>query len=138
MIHALLAFVTWPSQKGSSKTLGILGSSSFGDHMASLERSAHSSSIKTIQSYSLKSLEACDAIFICTSEEERLSGILRSLQGRPVLTLSDTPGFAQRGVMVNMVLWGDRIALEVNLPALRRADLCLSSAVLNHAKLVAR
>ncbi|MCH8997236.1 MAG: YfiR family protein, partial [Proteobacteria bacterium] len=36
------------------------------------------------------------------SEATRLTGILESLRGRPVLTIAETPGFARSGGIINL------------------------------------
>lgn len=75
-------------------------------------------------------------VFICSSEEDQLPQILQRLKGKPVLTVSDTPGFTERGVMVGLMMREDRLVLEVNLKSLRESGLDLSPHVLQHARLV--
>ncbi len=53
--------------------------------------------------------------------------------GAAVLTIGDEPGFAQHGGMIGFVRDGARLRFEVNLGALKRADLMLSSHVLSLA-----
>lgn len=53
--------------------------------------------------------------------------------GAAVLTIGDEPGFAQHGGMIGFVRDGMRLRFEVNLAALKRADLMLSSHVLSLA-----
>ncbi len=53
--------------------------------------------------------------------------------GAAVLTVGDEPGFAQHGGMIGFVRDGSRLRFEVNLGALQRADLMLSSHVLSLA-----
>ena len=54
----------------------------------------------------------------------------------PLLTISDTEGFAARGGMVELVDDNDSIRLDVNLRALRASQLGLSSQVLKLARQV--
>ena len=53
--------------------------------------------------------------------------------GAAVLTIGDEPGFAQHGGMIGLVRDGTRLRFEVNVGALRRAGLMLSSHVLSLA-----
>lgn len=134
VIRHLVNYVTWPQAPTRPLVLGILGTNPFGDHVAQFQ-SSQGRALRVIQLRSLRGLGDCDAVFICTSEGDRLSDILRVLQGRPILTFGDTPGFAQRGVMVNLVTQ-DRIVLEINLSSTRAAGLDIRSAVLSRARIV--
>jgi len=133
VIRHLVNYITWPNAQDRPLHLGILGENPFGERSSLFLQGTtriaywHPTSL-------LRDLEGCDIVFICASESYRLPEILARLRGRPILTLSDTPGFAQRGVMINLVVVQDRITLEVNLVPLRQANLYLSSAVLSRAK----
>jgi YfiR/HmsC-like len=52
-------------------------------------------------------------VFIATSEQRQLPAILRELEGRGVLTVGDTPGFAESGVVLNLVMKDQRVLLAV-------------------------
>lgn len=133
LIHNLMNYVRWPQEQGRPLVLGIMGVSPFENYLSDLSV-GRGSKIRLMFFRSLKGLEGCDAVFICDSEADRLPEVLRALQGRPILTLGDTSGFARRGVMINMRLADERIALEVNLRAARQAGLEISSAVLSRSK----
>ncbi|OQA38007.1 MAG: hypothetical protein BWY56_00461 [Acidobacteria bacterium ADurb.Bin340] len=133
LIRNLVNYVNWPQNGDRPLRLGVMGVSPFEGHLNNLA-SGRGRRIRLAFFRSMKGLEDCDAVFICESEEERLPEILRALQGRPTLTLGDTPGFAQRGVMINLVVTQERVVLEVNLKMARQADLGISSAVLSRAK----
>lgn len=77
--------------------------------------------------------QACNMLFISRSEGDRLEEVLGWVRNRPVVTVGDTRGFGQRGVMVNFFLEQDRVAWEVNLGALRRAGLVLDPGFLDLA-----
>ena len=72
------------------------------------------------------------------SENARLTRILTAMQGWPVLTVGDTPQFAERGGMVGFSLDGNRVRFTVNVPASRAAKLTLNSEFLRVAAKVLR
>jgi hypothetical protein len=72
-------------------------------------------------------------LFISASEEGRLSEILSSLKGHPVLTISDGDNFADKGVMVGFVNRDGKIKLEVNKSAAESAGLKIDSQLLEIA-----
>jgi len=75
-------------------------------------------------------LNECDLLFLCSSEMENLPKILSYFKGRPTLTIADTPDFARRGVMINLLVQEGNLGLEVNLKAVRQAGLEVSASFL--------
>ena len=56
--------------------------------------------------------------------------------GAPILLFGDTPGFLQRGVMVNLEQVGGRVVFDINLRSLKASGLKLSSKALRLARVV--
>ena len=79
---------------------------------------------------------ACQILFLSASEKPRLREILQGLKGASVLTVGDTPGFAQMGGIINFVLDDNRVRFEINQKAAELMHLKLSARLLTVAKLV--
>ena len=77
--------------------------------------------------------EACQILFVSSSEYEHLPQILAELDGRSVLTVGDTPEFARRGGMISFQLEQNRVRIHVNLRAAEGARLVISSQLLKLA-----
>lgn len=75
----------------------------------------------------------CHVLFIASSEEQRLPMILEALKGAGTLTIGDTEGFAQKGVIINFYLEKKRVRFEINAEAARRNGLKISSKLLKLA-----
>ena len=59
------------------------------------------------------------------------------LRGDAVLTVADTPGFAERGVMINFFITReDKVRFEANLEEAENSGLRLSSQLLKLATIV--
>ncbi len=80
----------------------------------------------------------CQLLFIPGQRSGELAGILAGLAGRPVLTVGDTPGFAERGVHINLLTQGDRVRFEVNSAALEASSLSASFRLLEMARSISR
>lgn len=85
---------------------------------------------------SIKEVSGCHILFIASSESGNLSSILSLTQTAPILTVSDTEGFAQRGVMLNLVNIDNKIRFEANMEALNTMPFKLSSQLLKLAIIV--
>ena len=77
--------------------------------------------------------DGCRIVFISSSEESHLKEVLAALDKTSVLTVSDIPGFSQRGGMIGFILDGDRVRFDVNLASAKEAGLTLSSELLKVA-----
>lgn len=75
----------------------------------------------------------CEVLFIKADEARRVEAVLRNTAQRPVLTISDIPGFAQVGGIIGLKLRAGRIRFDINQGAARQAGLKLSSQLLKLA-----
>jgi hypothetical protein len=142
-LYNFLRFVDWPkaSFDGSRNDfqLCITGRDPFGERLTPVTRkTAQSRSIRVRRLRTGLDFADCHVLFIAGSETGRLSQILRQLQDAHVLTVAETPGFAARGGMIEFTRDGDKVRLEVNLTAVRRAGLRMSSKLLEVASKVHR
>ncbi|MDQ6956777.1 MAG: YfiR family protein [Mariprofundaceae bacterium] len=76
------------------------------------------------------------ALFIDSSESEVLTEMLSLLSNKPVLTISDIPGFAEQGGMIELNRDNDKIIFRINLEAIKRVNLYVSSQLLQMAEIV--
>jgi hypothetical protein len=82
---------------------------------------------------SLAQADTCQILFIAPSEESRLVKDLVVLDKKPILTVSNLPGFLDHGGMVQFLLENNRVRFAVNLAAAEKSNLSLSSELLKVA-----
>lgn len=91
----------------------------------------------TVRRYSrVEELENCSILFIAQSEFDQLDSILGALRGEPVLTVSDSTRFAERGGAIQFVTVNNKIKLRINADAAKAAELTISSKLLGLADIV--
>jgi hypothetical protein len=78
----------------------------------------------------------CQILFISSSEKDNLPPILRVARNKSILTVGDTKGFAESGVMINLTLSNNKIGLEINSAAAEQASLKISSKLLKLGRIV--
>jgi hypothetical protein len=83
-------------------------------------------------------LKRCRVLFISASERGNLVRILAKLEHGAVLTVGDSAGYAEEGVMVNFYLEESRVRFEINREAVGRAQLRISSQLLKLARLTGK
>lgn len=78
----------------------------------------------------------CDLLYLPNVVDDA-DAFVNEIGAEPVLTVSDTPGFAELGGIVELTRRSDRVAMRINVEASRRAGLTISSQLLSLATLVA-
>jgi YfiR/HmsC-like len=76
---------------------------------------------------------SCAIVYLGRSEAARVGEDLAALEGARVLTVGDDPQFLARGGMLQFLLQDNRIRFAVNLDAVNRSELHLSSELLRVA-----
>ncbi len=89
-----------------------------------------SSEERLVQSEEIKT---CDLVFVAASERSHLNAILKPLRNEPILTIADTPGFLERGGIINFATVGRHIKFEINTADVRRAKRDMRSRLLRLA-----
>jgi hypothetical protein len=144
-IYNFAKFVEWPastfSQPDSPIVIGILGTDPFG---AIIDRIVEDKKIggrgfivKRLKwGKDVKELKECKIVFVSSSEKGHLDDLLQALKGLPILTVGETPGFAERGGIIRFTLEDNRVRFEVNVEAAHQADLTISSRLLTLARII--
>jgi hypothetical protein len=81
-------------------------------------------------------LKGCHLLYVAASEGPHLSDVMAAVSGRPILTVGDASGFADKGVLINLFQEEKLMHFEINLPAVKRSKLTFSSQLLRLGRLV--
>jgi len=135
-------FIEWSPPLSSDTTqpfvIGVVGNTPLDSTLKKLYATRHIQHRPVeIRHFSAEdSLTGIHVLFIAASEKERLPDYLQQVADKPVLTVGDTPGYAQQGVHINFFLKGDHLRFEVNETAVRKSGLDVSYLLLQTAKIV--
>ena len=138
-------FVDWPVESGIADTsnsfvLGVIGKNPFG---AILERvystqKIKNKKVKILHISNPNEIHGCNLLFISESKKKELDKILSLTKNKPILTVSDTKGFAKEGVLINFYLAGNKVRFEINESAVRTSGLSMSYLLLKSARIIKR
>jgi hypothetical protein len=144
-IYNFAKFVDWPStsfsQPDAPIVIGVLGTDPFGNV---LDRIVADKKIGSrgfvVRRYKwgkdLKDLRDCQILFVSASEKAHTEEIVEFVKWLPILTIGETPGFAERGGVIRFTLEDNRVRFEVNVDAAHKANLNISSRLLTLAKII--
>jgi hypothetical protein len=135
-------FVEWPDGtfSGSADTvvLGILGEDPFG---LALDRIVagqliRNRTLSVRRLTDISEITACNLVFIAAGEGDRLQDITALATAAGILTVGETTGFAEAGVVINFYLKDRKVRFEINARAAELAQLRISSRLLRLARIV--
>ena len=133
-------YVQWPAEalpEGAPIDICVLGRDPFGAYLAELElRQAQGRAVKTRTIDMTGSAAGCEVVFIASSEERRMTLVLRDLASvsPAALTVSDIDGFVDAGGGIGLVTEDDRIRFDINRNTLDRIHLDVSAQLLKLAR----
>jgi hypothetical protein len=79
--------------------------------------------------------DGCHILYIPPGEREHVGSILERLRGKPVLSVGDTAGFSEQGVIINLFLdQNSYVRFEINSAAARASGLAISARLMSLAK----
>ena len=147
--------VTWPKEAFDATdpkfVIGVLGGDPFGETLQRIERektvpqpAVGQLKIRVHRFKAIEEYQPCHILFISSTAaagregekvEERLDAAIKKLAATKdahVLLVSDTKGFAQKGVAINFLInrADNTINMEINRDAERRAGVSISSRLL--------
>jgi hypothetical protein len=129
-------FVRWPTgaEQGAMR-ICIAGTESFkaGVEKIVANENINGRSLEVRRVLGPGEASGCAILFIDAAEGERAPELLAAVAGKPTLTVSDLTDFLTRGGMIQFELVGDRVRFSVNLGAVNRGHLAMSSELLKVA-----
>jgi hypothetical protein len=140
-------FVKWPKEtdqndKSQPFVIGIIGENPFGKilDIAYNEQSYRIKDkkvkIKYIKANNPDEIPGCHILFISSSCKNNLSEILAITRDKPILTIADTKGYAEKGVLINFFISKRKIRFEINEELFHKASLKVDIRLLRMAKIV--
>jgi hypothetical protein len=141
-IYNFTKFVEWPEAKEPAQStfrIGILGDDPFGPALdiAVIDKTAGGRRI-IIERFPgvaamRRSAHPIDIVFFGALPADSLEAALKHAGNLPILTIGETPGFCERGGIINLVIRKNRVRLEINRAAAEHAKLRISSKLLQLA-----
>jgi hypothetical protein len=134
-------FMEWPAETvpaGAPLALCVVNDIAVADVLEKTVKGrtveGHSLTVKRLKAGA--PLPPCHVLYVAGSDLKRSLEVIETVKGVLALTVSDAARFAETGGMVELFVENDRMRFAVNVDALQRARVRLSSRVLGLAKVV--
>lgn len=134
-----IQFTQWPVPPDEPFRLCVIGRTQMDEHLAKLEGKQVLGGLHIAVRHLAprESFSGCHALYLDDSQRGQVDEVLGRLAGAPVLTITDSDGLADKGMMIEIHKRDARLGFEVNLKVAKRANLVFSARMLKLATYVA-
>lgn|SRR4051812_14100496 len=142
-IERFTRFVVWPESSfapaNSAFVVCVWGS---GPLATQLERVVARGKVKDrparlLHVESNDPLDACHIVCVAVADRAVVRAVMARTRGKPILSVADQPGFAEAGVLINLIVDDDSaIRFEINREVANASGLKISAKLMRLARLV--
>lgn len=143
-LYNFTKFVEWPTNRFATTNapivIGVLGPNPFGAELAKAVQDRTQNGREYVVTNLTDVAAGVDVhlLFVPRGQEERLDDQLPTLHAAGVLTVGETPTFAELSGIITFTMESDKIRFEIHLDEAERGRLKISSKLLQLAKVVRR
>lgn len=143
MLERFALFLEWPGSaniedESTPFVIAVIGKNPFGLELEAVfsGRKIRDREIRIRYLSTPDEIEDCHVLFISSSEKESLNRIIARTRKRSILTVSDTKGFSEAGVLINFYLEKKNIRFEINETAAYESGFYISYKLLQLARII--
>ena len=136
-------FVTWPEECSMDDpnkpfVISIIGKTPLYKNLEQIYSTQKINNKKVVvqKISNLYEIENSHILVIAESERKNLQNILSLTKSLPILTVSESSNFAEKGVIINFYKEQNKLRFEINETAVLKSPLQMSFYLMNSAKIV--
>ena len=142
-LEKLSLFISWPANTlkndpSQEFVIGVLGQASFSDILKDVykEKKIKERKVKIVTIKNIQELTECQILIIPNIKTSELNKVLNYVKGKPILTISDTEGFAEAGCFINFYEYENKLRFEINQKGLKDAGFTVDYRLLKVSKVL--
>ena len=139
MLFNFMKYIQWPNETdGGEFVLGIFGE----DDVFNTMKSRYDGKPKGTKKYVVKKLTSpaeaagCSVVYIGKFKSKDFDEVKTAVNGKPVLTITDSNNLGQKGSCINFKVIGGKLKFEINNNSVTEANLKVSSQLSSMAILI--
>lgn len=133
-MYRFVDYVYWKNySKNQAFKIAVLEESPIIDALQNMAKSNK----MVVQKYKkLDEVRSCHILFVPYTCSIPIETILAEFSGKPVLIVTEQNGYGKKGAQMNFVIIDNKLKFEVNLKAINKSGIGISSFLLQHAIIV--
>ncbi|MFV5690904.1 YfiR family protein [Flavobacterium sp. LT1R49] len=133
-LYRFIDYVNWKDySKNQAFKIAVLEQSPI---TASLLEMPKNKKIDIKEYKNLDEISFCNILFVPYNSTIPIETILSKFSGKPVLIVTERNGYGKKGAQMNFVIVENKLKFEVNLKAINKSGIGISSFLLQHAIIV--
>jgi hypothetical protein len=139
----LSMFIKWPANSSENNAneefvITVLGQNQFGNLLEKVYKNGKIKDKRVKINYisTIQKLTDCNILFIPKIKISELQKVLDYLKGRPILTVTDTEGFAEAGCFITLYESENKLRFEINQKSLQDAGFTVDYRLLRVSKVL--
>lgn len=137
-IESFARYIQWPEEANASGAfiIKVWNDEYFAEHAKYLftGRKIKNRQVEISHITNVDGIFPCNILYLGNVKDEHLAALLKVLDRKPILTIGDSVGLADKGLIINFLNEGEKF--EINYPASQKANLVVSSRLLEVAKVI--
>lgn len=140
-IYNFTKYIKWPDNYNADKfVIAVIGNSevlqSLNTMVNSKKKTGTGQNLIVKKYNSVNEIDDCNILFVSENELNNLSEIESATSSKPVLIISDSPGMAAKGSVINFVEQDGKIKFELNESQAVKRNLVVSGSLTSLAILI--
>ncbi|MBI9073721.1 MAG: YfiR family protein [Melioribacteraceae bacterium] len=139
MIEKISHFVEWPQNTNDENfIIYILGNHPIQSYLSDLfsSRKIKNKNVTINKISKISEIKNCNVLIVSSEFRNSIPNIIAKVTKKEILTISDSDGFAEAGILFNFYNEGSSIRFELNESTLKNSDLRISYRLLNLARII--
>lgn len=133
-IYNFAKFIQWPAGIPSSElVIGVMGQAA-GPELSDQKKEVAGRRVILRHVQRIEQARECHIVFVPAAEKGLLPQVIKTLEGRPVVTVGDFDGFLRAGGMINLVPTKGRLNFDINVGATKKAGVTVGYQLLRLAR----
>jgi hypothetical protein len=140
-VHKFIKFTKWPlsafESNNSPLVIGIMGESPIWSGLKDLEnKPVMGRKLKIVKVNKPDLEQKCHIIFFSKTKIRKAKKLLQKIDKLKILTIGESDWFSENGGMINFIIVRGKLRFEINVAAVNRSGLKLSSKLLRLGKII--
>ena len=131
-LYNFTKYIEWPKEERSGKfVFGVLGNSPLYTELSNMSKTkkVNGSPIEVKKFNSPNEINGCHVIYVPPASSGKWTEVLKKVSGKSTLLVSEKPGLAKQGAIINFVVKDNRQKFELNLSNAQKHELKVSSSL---------
>ena len=140
-IYNFTKYIKWPNSYNQGKfVIAVIGNSPIYENLSTMAKSKKktaSGAVFEVKKYnSVDEVDECNILFVSSDAVDILGQIDSKTSSKPILIITDTPGMAKRGSIINFIEQNGKIKFELNQQKANSRNLVVSGSLASLAILI--